>query len=74
MEKRTIIISFIKKSMKEQKMKQKDLANIVGVTEATLWRIFNEKTDMPLCTYLKITTALNIKHILMPNEKKDLEV
>lgn len=61
-------VKYIKERMKELKIKQYQLAEMVGVSELTLIRNFKKETEMSHLTFLKICGALNIHPYLVPKE------
>jgi len=63
-----IIITFFEKRMKEKKVTQKELAVTLDLSVTTLWRIFNQKTEMSLSVYLEICGALELRPYLIPAE------
>ncbi len=63
-----IIFKFIKERMKEKKITQKRLSELIGVNESTLIRNFKRETEMLLSTYLKICGALELHPYLVPKE------
>jgi len=69
------ILSYFKDRMKEKKISQEKLAEILDVGVTTLWRYFNKKTPMPLNVYLEICGALELRPYLIPAEmdKNDIQ-
>lgn len=65
--------SFIKDRMKELKIKQYQLAEMIGVSEKTLIWNFQKKTEMSLPTYFKICGALKLRPYLIPAEMDQTE-
>jgi len=63
-----LIFSFFKERMKEKKVTQKKLAELIEVNESTLIRNFKKDTKMELETYLKICGALDLHPYLIPKE------
>lgn len=55
-----LILTFLKTKMKERKITQKKLSEILGVSVATLIRYFKKETQMPLCVYLEICYILDV--------------
>lgn len=75
-----IIFHYIKKRMKEKKITQKKLSELIGVDESTLIRNFKKGTDkggseMLLKTYLKICKVLELNPHPLPKDidKNDFE-
>lgn len=70
-----MIFKFIKERMKDKKITQKRLSELIGVNESTLIRNFKKETEMLLSTYLKICGALELNPYLIPKEmdKNDFE-
>ena len=62
------IFSYFKDRMKEKKITQKKLCEMIGVSESTLIRNFKKETEMLLTTYLKICGALELNPYLIPKE------
>lgn len=60
---RQLIIEFFKSTMKQKGITVYKLAQLTGLENSTLSRIFNYQTDMKLCTMLKICEALNLRPI-----------
>lgn len=63
-----IIFKFIKERMKEKKITQKKLSELIGVNESTLVRNFKKETEMLFSTFLKICGALELNPYLIPKE------
>ena len=63
-----MIFKFIKERMKEMKITQNQLSEMIGINESTLIRNFQKKTEMTLTTYLKICGALELRPYLIPAE------
>lgn len=69
---RDLIFKFIKERMKEKKITQKALAQMIDVNQSTLVRNFNKETEMLLTTFLKICGALDINPYLVPKEVDEI--
>jgi len=69
-----IILSYLKKRMKEQKMTQNTLAEILNVSVTTLIRYFKKETQIPLSVYLDICGALKLRPYLIPAEDDNTEM
>lgn len=69
-----MILIYLKKRMKDKKMKQKKLAEILGVSETTLVRYFKKNTPMPLSVSLEICELLKIGVIFTPKESENTEM
>lgn len=65
--------AFIKERMKELKIPQYKLAQMIEVSELTLIRNFKKETEMSLSTYFKICGALNLRPYLVPAELDQTE-
>ncbi|NQX80398.1 MAG: helix-turn-helix transcriptional regulator [Flavobacteriaceae bacterium] len=63
-----IILKFLKDRMKDQKITQKKLAEITGVSVGSLIRYFSSETQMPLGLYLEILGVLELRPYLVPKE------
>lgn len=63
-----MIFKFIKERMKEKKLTQLQLSEMIGINESTLIRNFQKRTEMTLTTYLKICGALELRPYLIPAE------
>ena len=63
-----LIFNFIKNRMKEKKISQHKLAQMVEMNESTLIRNFKGDFEMSLTTYLKICGALELRPYLIPAE------
>lgn len=63
-----IQLKFIKDRMKELKISQKKLAELIGINESTLIRNFKKETEMTHITHLKICGALRLNPYLVPEE------
>jgi len=66
-----MIFKFIKERMKEKRITQFNLSEIIEINESTLIRNFKGDTEMPLATYLKICGALEIRPYLVAKEDDD---
>ena len=69
-----LILTYLKNRMKEKKVSQDKLAEILEVSVTTLWRIFKGKTQMPLGMYLEICGALELRPYLIPTENDNTEM
>jgi transcriptional regulator with XRE-family HTH domain len=69
-----LILSYFKKRMKEKKITQNKLAEILGIGVTTLYRYFKKETPMPLGVYLEICGALDLRPYLMPSESDNTEM
>ena len=63
-----IIMNYLKDRMKDRKIAQNRLAEILGVSVTTLIRYFKKETPMPLGVYLEICGALELRPYLIPAE------
>ena len=63
-----LIFDFIKERMKDKKITQLRLSELIEVSESTLIRNFKGETEMLLTTYLKICGALELRPYLIPSE------
>lgn len=63
-----IIFKYIKSRMKEKKVTQNQLAEILQVGVTTLIRYFKQETPMPLGIYLEICGVLELRPYLIPKE------
>ncbi|CAL2106698.1 XRE family transcriptional regulator [Tenacibaculum sp. 190524A02b] len=72
---RDVIFKIFKDRMKEKKITQKKLSELIGVNESTLIRNFKKETEMLLTTHLKICGALELNPYFIPKEmdKRDFE-
>jgi transcriptional regulator with XRE-family HTH domain len=68
-----IIFDFIKDRMKEKKITQLKLSELIEINESTLIRNFKGETEMLLTTYLKICGALDLRPYLIPSEIDEKE-
>lgn len=66
--------TFIKGRMKELKIPQYKLAEMIGVSELTLIRNLKKETEMSLSTYFKICGALQLRPYLIPSENDDTKM
>lgn len=73
-ERQKIIFAFLKKRMKEKKITQNALAEIIDVSVTTLIRYFKMETQMPLGVYLEICGALKLRPYLIPSENDNNEM
>ncbi len=69
-----LILAFLKKRMKEKKVTQNTLSEILGVSVTTLIRYFKKETPMPLGVYLEICGALDLRPYLIPSENDNTEM
>lgn len=60
---RQLIIEYFKSKMKEDNITPYKLAQLTGIQNSTLSRVFSYKTDMKLCTMLQICEALGIRPV-----------
>jgi len=60
-----LILTHLKNRMKEKKMTQNKLAEILQVSVTTLIRYFKKETQMPLGVYLEICGALELTPLFM---------
>lgn len=65
---RDFIFKYFKDRMKEKKITQKKLSEMISVNESTLVRNFKKETEMLFSTYLKICGALELNPYLIPKE------
>jgi transcriptional regulator with XRE-family HTH domain len=63
-----LIFDFIKERMKDKKITQLRLSELIEINESTLIRNFKGETEMLLTTYLKICGALDLRPYLIPSE------
>ena len=68
------ILTYLKNRMKEKKVAQNKLAEILGVSVATLIRYFKKETQMPLGVYFEICGALELRPYLRPTESYNTEI
>jgi transcriptional regulator with XRE-family HTH domain len=69
-----MIFKFIKERMKEKKITQNQLAEIVEIGVTTMIRYFKLETPMPLGIYLEICEALELRPYLIPAENDNNEM
>jgi len=69
-----LIMSYLKKRMKEKKVTIRKLVVILEVSEPTLIGYFKIKTPMPLGVYLEICRALDLRPYLIPSESDNTEM
>ncbi|MBO2546109.1 helix-turn-helix transcriptional regulator [Salegentibacter sp. BDJ18] len=69
-----LIFKFLKDRMKEKKISQFQLSEMISVNESTLVRNFKGDTEMLLSTYLKICGALELRPYLIPKEADDTKM
>jgi len=69
-----LIMSYLKKRMKEKKVTIRKLVVILEVSEPTLIGYFKIKTPMPLGVYLEICGALDLRPYLIPSESDNTEM
>lgn len=63
-----LTMSYLRKRMKEMKVRNKDLVLILEVSESTLIGYFKLKTPMPLGIYFEICGVLDLRPYLIPEE------
>jgi len=63
-----MILTYFKNRMKEKKVTQNKLAEILEVSVTTLIRYFKKETLMPLSVYLEICEVLNLTPYLTADE------
>ena len=63
-----LIFDFIKERMKDKKITQLKLSELIEINESTLIRNLKGETEMLLTTYLKICGALELRPYLIPSE------
>ena len=63
-----MILTYFKNRMKEKKVTQNKLAEILEVSVTTLIRYFKKETLMPLSVYLEICEVLNLTPYLTAYE------
>ena len=63
-----LILTYLKNRMKDKKVTQKKLSEILKVSVTTLIRYFKKETPMPLGIYLQICGALDLHPYLIPSE------
>jgi transcriptional regulator with XRE-family HTH domain len=63
-----MILTYFKNRMKEKKVTQNKLAEILEVSVTTLIRYFKKETQMPLSVYLEICEVLNLTPYLTADE------
>jgi len=63
-----LIFDFMKDRMKEKKITQLKLSELIEINESTLIRNLKGETEMLLTTYLKICGALELRPYLIPSE------
>jgi len=64
-----LILTYLKDRMKEKKLTQNKLAEILQIGVTTLYRYFKKETPMPLGVYLEICGALDLRPYLIPSER-----
>lgn len=69
-----LILSYLKNRMKEKKISQDKLAEILQIGVTTLWRYFKKETPMPLGVYLEICGALDLRPYLIPSEDDEIQM
>lgn len=69
-----IILTYLKKRMKEKKISQKKLAEILDISVTSLWRIFKGESSMDLVIYLQICGALQLRPYIIPAEDDNTEM
>tara|TARA_R110002020_G_C16078638_1_gene756869 strand:+ start:34 stop:300 length:267 start_codon:yes stop_codon:yes gene_type:complete len=69
-----MILAYFKKRMKEKKITQQQLADILQIGRTTLIRYFKMKSPMPLSVYLEICGALQLRPYLIPAEDDKREM
>jgi len=69
-----LILTYLKNRMKEKKVTQNKLAEILQVSVITLIRYFKKETQMPLGVYLEICVALELRPYLIPTESDNTEM
>ena len=69
-----LILTYFKNRMKEKKVTQNKLAEILEVSVTTLIRYFKKETQMPLGVYLEICDALELRPYLIPTESDNTEM
>ena len=63
-----LIFDFIKERMKDEKITQLRLSELIEINESTLIRNLKGETEMLLTTYLKICGALELRPYIIPSE------
>jgi len=63
-----LIFDFIKERMKDKKITQLRLSELIEINESTLIRNLKGETEMLLTTYLKICGALELRPYIIPSE------
>jgi len=63
-----LIFDFIKERMKNKKITQLRLSELIEINESTLIRNLKGETEMLLTTYLKICGALELRPYIIPSE------
>jgi len=69
-----LILTYLKNRMKEKKVTQNKLAEILEVSVTTLIRYFKKETQMPLGVYLEICGVLELRPYLIPTESDNTEM
>ena len=69
-----LIMSYLKKRMKEKKVTIRKLVVILEVSEPTLIGYFKLKTPMPLGVYLELCGALELRPYIIPSEYDTTEM
>ena len=69
-----LILTYLRNRMKEKKVTQNKLAEILQVSVTTLIRYFKQETQMPLGVYLEICGALELRPYLTPSESDNTEM
>jgi transcriptional regulator with XRE-family HTH domain len=63
-----LIFDFIEERMKDKKITQLRLSELIEINESTLIRNLKGETEMLLTTYLKICGALELRPYIIPSE------
>lgn len=69
-----LILSYLKARMKEKKVTQNKLSELLDVSVTTLVRYFKKQTPMPLGVYLEICGVLELRPYLIPSENDNTEM
>jgi transcriptional regulator with XRE-family HTH domain len=69
-----LILTYLKNRMKEKKITQNKLAEILKVSVTTLWRVFKKESPMTLGMYLEICGALQLRPYLIPTESDNTDM
>jgi len=69
-----LILTYLKKRMKEKKYSQKKMCKTLDISVTTFIRYFKKETVMPLGVYLEMCGALELRPYLIPTENDNTEM